>query len=174
MSYIIKSKRFILRPYRRGDEKSLQKNINDKDIYMYTLRIPYPYTIKDAKNWIGRCIKLSKNKNRTTENFAIIINDEVVGGIGLDNIDNYKAEIGYWLARKLWNRGVITEVIKIMTNFGFRKLKLKRIYAHVVSKNKSSIRVLEKNGYGLEGTMKKHHFRNGKFMDVMIFAKIKK
>lgn len=46
---IIKSKKFILRPYKKWDEKSLQKNINDKDIYRYTLRIPYPYTMKDAK-----------------------------------------------------------------------------------------------------------------------------
>jgi len=46
---IIKSKRFILRDYRKGDEKSLQKNINDLDIYRYTSRIPYPYKIKDGK-----------------------------------------------------------------------------------------------------------------------------
>lgn len=170
---VIKSKKFILRPYRRGDEKSLQKNINDKYIYKYTLRIPHPYKLKDAKYWIGRCIKLSKKKNRTSENFAIIINDEVVGGIGLDNIDNHKGEIGYWLARKLWNHGVITEAIKVITNFGFRKLKLRRIYAHVVSNNKSSIKVLQKNRYKLEGIMRKHHFRDNKFMNIMIYAKTK-
>jgi len=29
----IKTKKFTLRPYRKGDEESLQENINDKDIY---------------------------------------------------------------------------------------------------------------------------------------------
>ena len=171
---VIKSKKFILRPFKKGDEKSLQKNINDKEIYRYTLRIPHPYRLKDAKNWIKQCSKLSKKKNKTSLNFAIDIESEVIGGIGLDAIDNYKAEIGYWLSRRLWNQSIVTESVRLITNLGFKKLKLKRIYAHVVSKNNSSIRVLKKNGYKLEGTLKKHHFRDGRFMDIIILAKTKK
>jgi len=45
-------KGFILRAFKSGDEIPLQKNINDKSIYRYTLRIPYPYTLNDAKLWI--------------------------------------------------------------------------------------------------------------------------
>src|SRR3989338_4215183 len=97
---IIRTKRFILRPYRKGDEESLQKNINDKEVYKYTLRIPYPYKLKDAKWWINYNFRLEKKKNPNEINFAVVINGKVVGGIGLMNKEsNHKAEIGYWIGR---------------------------------------------------------------------------
>ena len=74
---IIKNKNFTLRPYRKGDEFSLQKNINDKSIYRYTLRIPFPYTLKDAKKWIGECINALKKKKKEKIVFAIEIDGEV-------------------------------------------------------------------------------------------------
>ena len=170
---ILKSKRFILRLYRKGDEKSLQKNINDRNVYRYTFRVPYPYKIKDAKYWIKRCIDLTKKRNKTSVNFAMDINGEVIGGIGLENIEKHKAEIGYWLAKRLWNQGIITEAVKLVTNFGFKKLKLKRIYATIHLKNKRSVRVLEKNGYKLEGFLKKNGLKDGKYFDTYIYAKTK-
>lgn len=166
---IIKSKRFILRPLRNGDEKSLVKNINDKDIYRYTLRIPYPYTMKHAKQWI----KLAKKRNKNKINLAIVINGEVVGGIGINDIQKHKAEIGYWLGKKYWNKDIMTEAVKLMTNFGFNKLRLVRIYAHVRPDNKASTRILAKNGYKLEGVMRKEALKDGKFTDSLLYAKVK-
>ena len=164
---------FILRPYKKGDEKSLIENINDKDIYKFTARIPYPYTLKDAKQWINNCIKSAKKKDKISINFAIDINGEVVGGIGFDPIESHKAEIGYWLGKKHWNKGVVTEAVKLVTKFGFDIIKLKRITAHVFSKNKASACVLEKNGYNLEGVLRNHHFKDGKYLDALLYAKIK-
>ena len=100
MSAIIKSKNFILRPYRKGDEKSFIKHIDDKVIYRYTLSIPYPYKTKDAKKWIVHCKNLANKKIKTEINFAIDIDGEVVGGIGLSKIKKHKAEIGYWIGKK--------------------------------------------------------------------------
>ena len=171
---VIKSKKFILRPYKKGDEKSLQKNINDKDIYKYTLRIPYPYTIKVAKKWITYCINESKKKTPKEIAFAIDINGDVVGAVGLHNIEkNHKAEIGYWMGKKHWNRGIMTKAVKLVTNFGFTKLKLRRIYANVFSLNRASAKVLEKNGYKLEGKMKDYHVKDRKLIDALLYSKLK-
>lgn len=170
---IIKSKKFILRPYRKGDEKSSQKNINDKAIYRYTLRIPYPYTMKEAKKWISQCIKSKKNKNKKEIHFAIDRNGEVIGGMGFTDIEKHKAEIGYWLGKKYWNKKIMTEAVKLMTNFGFNKLKLKRIYAKVNSKNKASTKVLENNSYKLEGLLRKDGIKKGKYIDALLYAKVK-
>jgi len=74
----IKTRQFTLRPFREGDEKSLQKNINDKAICRYTLRIPYPYTSKHAKNWVR------VNTARSKKNFhrlVIDIDGEVAGRV---------------------------------------------------------------------------------------------
>jgi RimJ/RimL family protein N-acetyltransferase len=170
---IIKSKQFILRPFKRGDEKSLAKNINNKKIYKNTLDIPYPYRLKDAKEWITKNLKESKKKTPTMINFVIDINGEVVGSASLSNIKEFKAEIGYWLAEKYWSRGIMTKAVKLVTKFGFDKLKLKRIYALVFPFNKASMRVLENNGYKLEGILRKNSKNDGKFLDDYLFAKVK-
>jgi RimJ/RimL family protein N-acetyltransferase len=169
---IIKSKNFILRPFRRGDEASLIKHINDKFIAKNTLHIPYPYTLKDAKKWINHNLELSKKRNKQEINFAIEVNGEVVGGIGLGYIDNCSAEIGYWLGRRYWGQGIMTEAVKLVTKYAFEKLGLKRVYAYVFWGNKQSVRVLEKNGFKLEGKLKKYAKKGNKFLDALLFAKV--
>ena len=170
---VIKSKEFILRPFRRGDEKSLAGNINNKKIYRNTAVIPYPYNLKDAKNWILKNLKESKKKNPKMINFVIDINGEVVGSVGLSDIKEFKAEIGYWLAEKYWGRGIMTKAVKLVTKFGFDKLKLKRIYAFVFPFNKASMKVLKKAGYKFEGILRKNSKKDGKFLDDYLFSKIK-
>ncbi|MBI2559124.1 GNAT family N-acetyltransferase [Candidatus Woesearchaeota archaeon] len=170
---VIKSKKFVIRPYKKGDEILLQRNINDKAVCKYTLRIPYPYTIKEAKDWISRCIKSKNGKNKKEIHFAIDVNGEVIGGMGFIKIEKHKAEIGYWLGKKYWNRGIMTEAVKLMVNFGFKKLKLVRIYAQIFSKNRRSARVLEKNGFRFEGLLRKEIYKNNKLSDAILYAKIK-
>ena len=170
---IIKSKKFILRPYKKGDEKSLALNINNKKIYRNTLHIPYPYTVKDAKKWVSDNLKEAKNKKFKSINFVIDINGEVAGGIGFNSIQEHKAEIGYWLGEKYHGQGIMTQAAKLVTKFGFEKLKLKRIYAFVFLWNKPSARVLEKNGFKLEGVLRKNVKKDGKLFDDCLFAKIK-
>lgn len=173
MKYVIKSKRFILRPFKKSDEKPLLKNISNRAIYRYTLRIPYPYTMKAAREWISSSLKSQRKKNRDAYRFAIDINKEVVGVVALENIQKHKAEIGYWLAKKHWNKGIMTEAAGLVAKFGFDKLKLARIYAPIFSRNKRSARVLEKNSFRLEGLLRKDICKDGKFSDVRLYAKTK-
>lgn len=170
---IIKSKHFILRPFRRGDEESLVENINNKKIYRNTSHIPYPYTLKDAEEWVTKNLKEAIKKRPKEINFVIDINSEVAGSIGFSKIEGHKAEIGYWLAEKYWGRGITTQVVKLITKFGFEKLKLRRIYAHVFFFNKASIKVLEKAGYKFEGTLRKNVMKDGKFIDNYLLARVR-
>ena len=147
-------------------------NINNKKIYRNALNIPYPYTLKDAKDWITKNLKERRRKKPSMINFAIDINGEVVGGIGLKKVEGHKAEIGYWLAEKYWGQGIMTQAVKLVTGFGFKKLKLKRIYARAFSFNKASKRVLEKAGYKLEGILRKNTKKDNKFIDDYLFARI--
>ena len=155
---MIKSKIFILRPYRKWDEKSLIENINDRNVSKFMSKVPYPYTMKDAKKWVNECRK--SNKNKTALSFAIDIGGKIIGGIGLMNIEKRMAELGYWLGKKYWNKGIMTEAVKLVTNLGFKKLKLGRIYATIFVKNRASAKALENNGYKFEGLMKKYYVKN--------------
>ena len=171
---VIKSRYFILRPFKKGDEAGLIKNINNKIIYRNTSHIPYPYTLKDAREWIGKNSKELKKKKPKQINFVIDINNEVAGAVELDHIEEkHMAEIGYWLGKRYWNKGIMTQAVKLVTKFGFEKLKLRRIYAYIFSFNKSSVRVLEKNGYKSEGILRKNSKKDNKLLDGYLLAKVK-
>ena len=171
---IIKSDKFILRPYKKGDEESLQININSKEVSRFMSTVPFPYKTSDAHYWIKHNSKLDKSKNKKEINFAIEIDNGVVGGIGLMHITkNHKAEIGYWLGKKYWGKGIMTEAIKIVLDYAFNQINLKRIYAKVFIKNKPSVRILEKNKFKLEGILKKELSKKDKLFDVYIYAKTK-
>lgn len=172
----IRTDKFILRSFKKGDEKSLKKNINNRKISRNTLAVPYPYTFKNAVDWVSRNLKEIKKKNPGMLNFVIEIEGEVAGSVGFHDINDFKAELGYWLAEKYWGRGIMTEAVKMVTKFAFGKLGLTRIYARVPSFNRGSMRVLEKAGYKFEGVLRKNVCvkRGGskRFVDDHIFAKV--
>jgi len=169
----IKKKKFILRPFKRGDEDSVQKHVNDKDVSRFTLSIPHPYTKKDAKMFIDRVIKEQKSKNKLPVRFAIDVDGEVVGCIALNPTErDHKLTIGYWLGREYWGKGIMTEAVKAVTHYGLKTLKKKRICGYVFIKNEASARVLEKAGYVYEGTLHKESKKNGKYVDEYLFAKV--
>jgi [ribosomal protein S5]-alanine N-acetyltransferase len=96
-----------------------------------------------------------------------------LGGIDLNNIKEHKAEIGYWLGKDYWGQGIMTEAVRLITTYGFEKLGLRRIYAHVFVFNKASMTVLKKAGFKYEGKLRKHAKKGDKFLDSFLFAKVK-
>lgn len=173
MSVTLRSRNFVLRPFRKGDETSLRRNINNRKIYRYMRLIPHPYTAKHANDWIKKNISLQRKKNAPEINFAIDIGGEVVGGIGLSHIEKYKAEIGYWLGEKYWGKGIMTTTVKLVISFCFGKLKLRRIYASIFKGNKVSARVLQKAGFKLEGINRKNVLKDGRIVDSILYAKVR-
>lgn len=170
---VIRSKKFILRPIRKGDEDSLIENINDPTVARNTLRIPYPYKMKDARQWINRNEKLNEKKKKTEVNFSIVVEGKVVGSVGLDNIEGHKAEIGFWLGKNYRRQGITTAAVKMIARYGFEKLGLKRIYGYSFTFNKASAAVFKKTGFKYEGKLRKQFEKNDKLIDVFLFAKVK-
>jgi [ribosomal protein S5]-alanine N-acetyltransferase len=172
MKILVDDEIFLDQPKRR-DKKNLIQFLSDKEIYNNTLRLPYPYTSKDADWWI-RYVKENKKKTGMLLNFAIRNKDKkLIGGVGYHlkyGLNSHKDEIGYWLARDYWNRGVMSKVVKSFCLYGFESLHLIRIEATVFEHNLSSCRVLEKCGFEYEGTLKKYYRKDGNFIDVRLYA----
>ena len=157
------------------DKPSLLKYINDKDIYNNTLKIPFPYTEKDADDWIS-FVESSKTETGVLKHWAIKNEDkELIGGIGFHTkygLHSHKDEIGYWLGKPFWNKGIITEAVNKICSIGFTDFNLTRIEATVFTSNNSSKRVLEKAGFILEGTLRKFYYKDDKFIDAEIYTRL--
>ena len=104
---------------------------------------------------------------------AIELNGAVIGGIGVSvQTDIYRknAELGYWLAEPFWGKGIIREAIQIMISEAFEQLDITRIFARPFHTNKASHRVLEKAGFRLEAILEKAVFKNGEYLDELIYS----
>jgi UDP-4-amino-4,6-dideoxy-N-acetyl-beta-L-altrosamine N-acetyltransferase len=97
-----------------------------------------------------------------------------IGMIGLYQIDpnNHKAEIGSTMVGdpSMWGKGTAAEMIGLVLEYAFEDLNLNRIYAYAVDYNKGSVRVKEKCGFQLEGTLRQDHYANGRFHDVQLLG----
>jgi ribosomal-protein-alanine N-acetyltransferase len=76
-----------------------------------------------------------------------------------------QADIGYWLGVPYWNRGYMTEAVRLVCHLSFKYLDAARAYATVFVGNNSSRKVLEKNGFTVDGTLRHHVFKRGEFLD---------
>jgi ribosomal-protein-alanine N-acetyltransferase len=160
-----------LRIVTRADALNIYHNISDKDISRFT-HIPDPYKLEDAYDFI----KLTHRQRRKKTAFHFGLenrdNGQIIGGIGLENISEIhrKGEIGYWLGKTFWGKGIMVEAINLMLDFCFTKVKLHRVQAYVFPDNAGSIRVLEKTGFKREGLIREGFTQRGKHVDVYLYA----
>ena len=153
-----------LRSLRDDDKDTLAQLANNKKI-ADNLRdvFPFPYTVDDAIFFIN----LTKQENPQLT-FAIEYQGKLCGVAGLlKHADIYKntAEIGYWIGEPYWNKGIATRAVKLLTEYGLRHLNYARLQTGIFEHNKSSMKVLEKCGYRLEGVFQKSLTKHGKLWD---------
>ncbi|WP_219836796.1 GNAT family N-acetyltransferase [Paenibacillus sp. R14(2021)] len=102
--------------------------------------------------------------------------DRVIGTCGFHNWtkEHMKSEIGYELSPSVWNRGIMTEVLKAVIQFGFEELRLNRIEACIDPANSRSRKLLLRSGFLEEGLLREYFFEKNQFMDAAIFSLLKK
>ncbi|HUY93511.1 MAG TPA: GNAT family N-acetyltransferase [Pirellulales bacterium] len=159
---------------RSADTPSLVEHLAAKEIYDRTLRIPDPYTETHAETWLAI---VAKNADRHGQPIDLAIRDrsgKLIGCLSFDGLDverTHRAEIGYWLAKPYWGRGIMSEVVPVACRWAFVEFGLAKITAWVFAFNAASSRVLEKCGFEQEGYLKKHYRKDGRLIDARIFAK---
>src|SRR5689334_8088472 len=93
------------------------------------------------------------------------------GGYAWD-ADNHLAVLSYILAKHYWNKGIMTEVLIAMIQFGYDNLSLHRIEAQVASTNLDYARLLEKLGFQEEGHLRDRQYVDNRFVDERMYALI--
>ena len=170
---IVVNNQIHLSEFRPSDKHALIEHLHDRDIYERTFRIPFPYTDADAEAFLARVAKATDQHGQPAH-FAIRTGDDApIGGCGLSDFEvgkSHRAEVGYWLAKPFWGRGITTAVVQRVCQHAFEEFGLVKIIAHVVTHNPASARVLEKCGFVQEGLLRKHFLKDGQLIDVKLFA----
>ena len=163
-----------IRKWELSDAKDLAAALSNKKV-QDNLRdgLPYPYTVQDGKEFISAMLSADENE---TFAFAIMVDDKVVGSIGIfrqGNIHSQTAELGYYIAEEYWGKGIMTEAVKQICEYVFANSDIIRIYAEPFAYNIASCRVLEKVGFQYEGTLRSNAVKNGRVIDMEMYSLLK-
>ncbi len=168
------TQRLVLRPFQVADSNDVQRICSDRRIAANTRMIEHPYPEGAGEFWIKQHPELWEKGKAAI--FAICLGESgpLVGAIGLElNSQDHNGELGYWIEDVHCGQGFATEASSAVIEFGFKELGLHRVYAHHLTRNPSSGRVMEKAGMLREGLLRGHNRKWGVFEDIEIYGILK-
>ncbi len=163
----LETARLRILPYNEADIAELVPLIGAREVAATTGRIPHPYTVEDAREF------LAKIETDREVSLAVTLRDSgrLIGGIGLRLVEQQQhAELGYWLGVPYWGNGYATEAAQEILRYGFVQLNLHRIFATHFKANLASGRILIKIGMRHEGCQRGHFRKWDQFVDLELYG----
>lgn len=132
--------------------------------------------LRQAEELIGRWNERFERQAGIRWGIALKSDDRIIGTCGYHgwSKEHAKAEIGYELTPACWRQGIMSEALAAIIPYGFESMGLNRIQAFIDQDNAGSRNVLEKAGLREEGLLRDYFFEKGRFVDAVLFAKLKR
>lgn len=169
----MRTDRLLLRPITSADKPSIYKGLSHPDVIKYYgVSFHSLEATEEQMTWYREL-----EEKETGIWWAICSTDGQIfyGAGGFNNLskEHKKAEIGFWLLPEFWGKGLMQEAFPLICNYGFNTLGLNRIEGFVDSENSSCKKAVEKLNFKLEGTMRDCEIKDGKFLSLDIYSKLK-
>ena len=161
--------RIYLRPLEREDAAIFVPWVNDQEITR-NLILYRPMNRDSEEEFIARA---SKEQGGMVFGIALKKDDRLIGNTGFHAVHGKDRHAGFGILigdKTEWDRGYGTEATALMAQYGFETLNLNRIWLHVYEHNTRGRRAYEKVGFQLEGTLRKHCYREGRYWDVIVMG----
>ncbi|WLR92433.1 GNAT family N-acetyltransferase [Shinella zoogloeoides] len=148
---ILLSPRLVMRAPHEDDIDALAHLANNANIANMVARMPHPYTVADAADFvrrtragaIGKCVYAITKAD----------NGAFLGCCGIEpHEDGRTVELGYWLGEPYWNQGYVTEAAHALIDMVFRTRDVEQIDARCRVMNIPSRRVIQKCGFQFQAT----------------------
>jgi RimJ/RimL family protein N-acetyltransferase len=152
MDKIIETARLVLRPLRADDGPEIAAKINHYEISKNLARVPFPYTLADAEDFLAWAAGLDQRSA-----FRVICLRQhpaaLIGVISYDWAeDRQRSELGYWLVQQYWGRGYMTEAARAMVDLAFTHSDLESLSSCYFNENPASGKVLARSGFEVTGS----------------------
>lgn len=170
----LETQRLLLRRVTLDDAPQVFKLRSNPESMKYVPR-PLVENIEQARDHIN-LIDSRINENQGI-NWAITMrgNNELIGIIGHYKIkpESFRAEVGYMVLPEFAGKGISSEALSAVVDYGFDTMKLHSIEAIIDPDNLASARVLEKNRFRKEGHFRENEFYDGRFIDSVFYSRLK-
>lgn len=160
----MKSPRLQFRAFGASDAPRVAQLAGDYDVARMTARIPYPYTIVAADQWIASLVEGELVR-------AVVIDGELIGAVGLIECGGRTAEIGYWIGKPYWGHGFATEAARALVDHAFGRLGYRRLTCGHFVDNPASARVIAKLGFRRAGVGCLYCEARGTDVDMIMYTR---
>lgn len=169
----METSKYILREIQDSDIENIHKGLSNPEITKY-YDVHFD-TLEDTKEQMEWYRNLKKEGTGIWWGIYDKHNNQFCGAGGFNSLekDNQKAEIGLWLLKDFWGKGILKEVMPKLFELGFTDLNLNRIEGYVVSENTKCKNALEKINFTYEGTMRECEIKNGEKINVDFYSILK-
>ena len=140
-----------LAPWSMEDAEALAFLMERADRRYLSDRLPKPYTLENARWWLEM---VAQQEGKTGLFRKILV-------------------LGYVLDKEQWGRGIMSRAVELFCPLVFDRLDVLRLSARVLEENIPSRRVLEKNGFQLEGVVKLGAWKEERAHDLWLYGKLK-
>jgi RimJ/RimL family protein N-acetyltransferase len=169
---LLAGQRTTLRPLEPSDAPAIQRHADDTQVWETLFEgFPSPYTMADAVAW---CEGGWRMRGREVV-WAVTHGGEAIGCIGVRQDDGWlrcNAEVGYWIGREHWGRGITAEALSLVAQWAFdAHAELTRLYAPIFEWNTRSQAVARKAGFTLEGAMPHSAIKAGRVIGRVVYAR---
>jgi RimJ/RimL family protein N-acetyltransferase len=154
-----------------ADADRVQELAGDRAVADTMLKIPHPYEDGMADTWIANHRNWFDERQQAVFAVTRKPDDTLIGAVGLRlELDEGRAELGYWIGKPYWNQGYGTEAARAALQFGFEQLGLNRVFAHHFVRNPASGRVMQKLGMIYEGRLRQHVKKWDAYEDLEVYG----
>jgi [ribosomal protein S5]-alanine N-acetyltransferase len=162
----IQTDRLKLRPYRSEDVKRVQEIISWEEVRRWTLNSPQ--NTESVNFWIK-----TRNRRRNTYSFAVELKEtfEIIGHVEIRYEEKHnRGSLTYWIDKEHCRKGIGTEVLKTIIQFGIKHLGCHKVFAYSFVENHVSHIALKKSGLAFECVLKEHMVKDGVYRDICVHS----
>jgi len=171
----LETERLILRNVTLDDCEAVRSHFAEDEVTKY-LDIESVTSADQAEAIIMYMIRLFERDEGIRWGISLKDDKTLIGTCGFSNlvkVRGARGELKYDLGRPYWGRGIMTEALAAVIQYGFEEMDLNRIEGFVVVGADRSMRVLSNLGFKEEGTLREYGFWKGRFWDEVCFSLLK-
>lgn len=155
----LRTARLVLRLPHPDDAGAITKHLSDFGVAGNLARVPHPYSAEDAESWLAE-----RPADPPTNETAFMVetrNGELAGNVGFHERHEGMADIGYYLGRPFWGRGLMTEAVRAALDWYFGETDAGRVGSGVFHFNAPSLAIQRKFGFVETGRSLVHCLARG-------------
>ena len=165
------TERLVLRKFEKTDAPEVFRFRGDEKVAQYIAR-PVMKAMEEAEMYIEKMRKGAEENEFVQWGMTLKETNKIIGSICLWNIqkEHYRADVGYEMHSHFWGKGIMSEALKAVIDYGFNTMKLHSIAAWVDPANIASIKLLERNNFVKEAYFKESYYLKGNFVDSVVYS----